>query len=128
MLQTNEAPAGIDKHDFMVSLVITLLISPTDGYEVAPPNGERDEPPSAGGGNCVFMQFTVPADRALQSPKGVGSMELDRRSAFRGAYQAPSSHLAAPIGGLPKAVRLMPAEPRPAFWASAPAKVSPDAG
>jgi hypothetical protein len=28
------------------------------------------------------MQFTVPADRAERSPKGVGSIEFDRRSAF----------------------------------------------
>ncbi len=32
-------------------------------------NGLRDEPQSAGGGNCVFLQFTVPADRAQRSPK-----------------------------------------------------------
>jgi hypothetical protein len=28
------------------------------------------------------MQFTVPDDQAERSPKGVGSMEVDRRSAF----------------------------------------------
>jgi hypothetical protein len=46
-------------------------------------NGLRDEPQSAGGGNCIgfLMQFTVPADRAQRSPKGVGSIEFDRRSA-----------------------------------------------
>jgi len=33
-----------------------------------------------------LMQFTVPADRAQRSPKGVGSIEFDRRSAS-GAYQ-----------------------------------------
>ena len=28
------------------------------------------------------MQFTVPNDRAERDPKGVGSIEFDRRSAF----------------------------------------------
>ena len=46
------------------------------------PNGQRDEPPSVGGGNCILMQFTVPNDRAERDPKGVGSIEFDRRSAF----------------------------------------------
>jgi hypothetical protein len=45
------------------------------------PNGLRDEPPSGGDGNCILMQFPVPADQAERSPKGVGSIEFDRRSA-----------------------------------------------
>ncbi|MGB5617253.1 MAG: hypothetical protein WBM78_10460, partial [Desulfobacterales bacterium] len=38
-------------------------------------NGLRDEPQSAGGGNCIcfLLQFTVPADREKRSPKGIGS-------------------------------------------------------
>ncbi len=42
--------------------------------------GLRDEPPPGGGGNCISMQFPVPTDRAERSPKGVGSIEFDRRS------------------------------------------------
>ncbi len=57
-------------------------------------NGLRDEPQSVGGGNCISMQFSVPTDRAERSPKGVGSIELDRRS-VSGAYEAQSAHLAA---------------------------------
>jgi hypothetical protein len=58
--------------------------------------GLRDEPQSAGGGNCVclLMQFTVPADRAQQSPKGVGSIEFDRQNASA-VYQTQLAHLAA---------------------------------
>ena len=36
------------------------------------------------------MQFSVPADRAERSPKGVGSIGLVRRSASRGAVQVQS--------------------------------------
>ena len=61
---------------------------------LSPANGLRDEPPSAGGGNCVFLQFTVPADRAQRRPKGVGSIEFDRRSASD-AWQTQLAHLAA---------------------------------
>jgi hypothetical protein len=34
------------------------------------------------GAEIAFMQFTMPTDRAERSPKGVGSIEFDRRSAF----------------------------------------------
>jgi hypothetical protein len=40
-----------------------------------------------------LMQFTVPADRAQRRPKGVGSIEFDRRSASD-AYRTQLAHLA----------------------------------
>ena len=43
---------------------------------------------------AFFLQFTVPADQAQRSPKGVGSIEFDRRSASD-AYQTQLAHLAA---------------------------------
>jgi hypothetical protein len=36
-------------------------------FFILSPNGLRDEPPLVGGGNCILMQFTVPADRAKRS-------------------------------------------------------------
>jgi len=46
------------------------------------------------GAEIAFMQLSVPTDRAERSPKGVGSIEFDRRSAS-GAYETQSAHLAA---------------------------------
>jgi len=46
------------------------------------------------GAEIAFMQFSVPNDRAERSPKGVGSIEFDRRSGS-GAYETQWAHLAA---------------------------------
>ena len=46
----------------------------------------------------------APTDRVQRNPKGVGSIEFDRRSAAD-AYQTQLAHLAARWGGWPKAKR-----------------------
>jgi len=69
-------------------------------------NGQRDEPSSVGGGNCMVMQFSVPTDRAERSPKGVGSIEFDRWSAFGAEPIKLNRSSRCPISGAPKAVRL----------------------
>jgi hypothetical protein len=56
------------------------------------------------------MQFTLPADRAQRSPKGVGSIEFDRRSAS-GAYQTQLAHLAALFGELTSAAIVLREQP-----------------
>jgi len=61
----------------------TFFIHKNELSQLVNLTGRRDEPPSAGGGNCILMQFTVPADRAERSPKGVGSIPVVRAAARR---------------------------------------------
>ena len=45
------------------------------------------------GAEIAFMQFSVPTDQAERSPKGVGSIELDRRSAFGARPRKLNRHI-----------------------------------